>query len=1001
MTFCHLHVHSVYSPMRGLPSLEFLCERTLALGHKEIALTDTNGLYGIPHFVTMAREHGLRPIIGCEVVTESIRGVILCRDEVGYRALCGLLTQLHQNDIKRREVIQKLKDSSDHFVFFTDDKEALEELKDFYESEALYFELTKGLSTYKDLQWLKEKGIKPLATARIHMERKGEDFYYRLIRAIDENSTLEEVKLEGIHSSYCYYPSHKEFENWFELIPEALENTKTAARLCRSDWFGRELIFPSFKGFSLEEASWHLRQKCMEALDWRYPAPEPELLEKVEARLSYELKIIESKGFSNYFLVVDDFVSQSGINCGRGSGAASIVCYLLGITHVDPIKHNLFFERFLNEKRVDPPDIDIDFPWDERDDVLDYVFEKYQGRAAMVANHNFLRDRSAIREVAKVFGIKEDEISYITNRLPRVEVDQTWRDIIRHAFKIEGCLRHLSVHCGGVVVTPGPIENYGPIEWATKGVPVIQWEKDQTEIAGLVKIDLLGNRSLAVVRDALNAVNEHYEKDYDYRTFNPVNDQKTREMMTLGTTMGVFYVESPGTRLYLQKQRSGEFEHNVIAGSVIRPAARRFANTIAERINGKPFEHFHPCLKPILDDTFGVLIYQEQVTQVAMVMAGFDVVEGNDLRKVLGKKHKEKKLKHYREKFFKGSRERGISQSIIEQVWEMIMSFAGYSFCKPHSASYCLVSYKAAYLKAHYPAEFMAAVISNQGGFYNATAYLEEARRFGIEILPPDINYSEDHYIGYHNQIRTGLMQIKGLRRKTLEKILCERRESGPFMSMTDFLNRVSPSFEEARTLVKARAFSSLRGEGEQKRPMVQLMWEVYFFYAEAKGKLNDFSSEEIKEGSLCRIPQGREYESLQLVDWEHEYMGGFVSFSSWQLYKNVLQREDVSRGVDFPALKGKRIRLFGDFVTSKATRTKNGDTMLFVSFSDDTAIYETVFFPEAYLAFRDLLFLGGAFLVEGLVQEDYGSFVLQVSNLQRFQENWSQKSLNTNHSRP
>lgn len=976
--------------MRGLASLDFLCEKALSLGHKSLALTDTNGLYGIPHFVTVAREYGLKPIIGCEYLSEDLRLIILCRDEVGYRALCSLLTELHQRGIKRKETLKKIKVASKHLVVFTDDKQALEELKDSFESEALYFELTKGLSTYQDLKWLQERAIKPLATARVHMERKGEDFYYRLIRAIDENSTLEEVNLEGVHSRYCYFPENQEFQSWFELIPEALANTETAARLCRSDWFGRELIFPSFKGLSLEEASWHLRQKCMEALDWRYPNPEPELLEKVEKRLSYELKIIESKGFSNYFLVVDDFVSQSGINCGRGSGAASIVCYLLGITHVDPIKHKLFFERFLNEKRVDPPDIDIDFPWDERDDVLDYVFEKYRGRAAMVANHNFLRDRSAIREVAKVFGIKEDEISYITNRLPRVEVDQTWREIIRHAFKIEGCLRHLSVHCGGVVVTPGPIEDYGPIEWAAKGVPVIQWEKDQTEIAGLVKIDLLGNRSLAVVRDALNAVNKHYEKSYDYRTFNPINDEKTREMMTLGTTMGVFYVESPGTRLYLQKQRSGEFEHNVIAGSVIRPAARPFANTIAERINGKPFEHFHPCLEEILDDTFGVLIYQEQVTQVAMVMAGFDVVEGNDLRKVLGKKHKEKKLKHYREKFFEGARKREIPQHTIDQVWNMIMSFAGYSFCKPHSASYCLVSYKAAYLKAHYPAEFMAAVISNQGGFYNATAYLEEARRFGIEVLPPDINYSEDHYIGYHNQIRTGLMQIKGLRRKTLEKILCERRESGFFLSMADFLNRVSPSFEEARTLVKARAFSSLRGEGDQKRPMVQLMWEVYFFYAEAKGKLNDFSSEEIKEGSLCQIPQAREYESLQLVDWEHEYMGGFVSFSSWQLYRRVLEREDVSRGVDFPALKGKRIRLFGDFVTSKATRTKNGDTMLFVSFSDDTAIYETVFFPESYIAFRDLLFLGGAFLVEGLVQEDYGSFVLQVSNLQRFQENWS-----------
>lgn len=991
--FTHLNTHSVYSPMRGLADLEWLCERACKFGHKALALTDTNGLYGIPHFVAIARDHNLKPIIGCEVLLEGeleefLRVVILCRNKDGFRLLCQLLTRIHQDEWKRDEVIAFLPRFNECGILISNDKDLFLDLKEegTLTKDEMFYELTKGLSTFKDLKWLKEEGISPVATARVHMKKKGDDFYYRLLRAIDENITLEEVELLGRHSEYCYFPSDSEMKKWFELIPEALLNTQKIERLCRSDWFGGELIFPRFKGLTLEEASLSLRQKCLDQVDWRYGKADQETLKKVQERLSYELSIIESKGFSNYFLVVDEFVSQSGINCGRGSGAASIVCYLLGITHVDPIKHRLFFERFLNEKRVDPPDIDIDFPWDERDDVLDYVFEKYQGRAAMVANHNFLRDRSAIREVAKVYGIKEDEISYITNRLPRVEIDSTWREIIRHAAEIEGCLRHLSVHCGGVVVTPGPIEDYAPVEWATKGVPVIQWEKDQTEMAGLVKIDLLGNRSLAVVRDALNAANKNYGKSYDYRTFNPIDDPKTREMMIAGNTMGVFYVESPGTRLYLQKQRSGEFEHNVIAGSVIRPAARRFANIIARRINGEPFEHFHPCLKEILDETFGVLIYQEQVTQTAMVMADFDVIEGNDLRKVLGKKHKEKKLKHYREKFFMGARKKGILDKVIEDVWEMIMSFAGYSFCKPHSASYCLVSYKAAYLKSHYPAEFMAAVISNQGGFYRATSYLEEARRFGIEILPPDINYSERHYTGFKNYIRTGLMQVKGLRGKTIEKLLSERQEGGLFCDVTDFLSRVDPTFEEARILSKARAFSSLRGDNKEK-PLVEIMWDVYFYFAKKKGTLEYLPPEEF---ALERTrPQVREYDSHQLVNWEHECMGGFVSFSTWQLYQNFLKREDVARGVDFPALNGQYIKLFGDYVTSKATRTKKGDTMLFVSFSDDTAIYETVFFPDAYLAFRDILFLGGVFMVEGQVQEDCGSYVLTVTNLKRFDQNW------------
>lgn len=989
MAFTHLHVHSVYSPMRGLSSLEDILHLAIKNNLKAIALTDTNGLYGIPHFVTLARESGLKAIIGCEVLLEDLRFVVWCRDEKGFRALCSMITVLHQGEFKRKEAIDSLLKARDHLIIATDDKDLLLKLKGAFAKNTLFYELTKGISTFQDIQWLRKNNIEPLATGRVHMSKKGEDFYYRLIRAIDENSTLEEIErsvsYKKEHSEFCYFSSEREMRNWFELIPEAVENTGIITRLCRSDWFGNKLIFPQFKGLSLEEASLTLREECLKNISWRYTRASKELLESVESRLNYELSIIESKGFSNYFLVVNEFVSQSGINCGRGSGAASLVCYLLGITHVDPIKHNLFFERFLNEKRVDPPDIDIDFPWDERDDILAYVFEKYEGRAAMVANHNFLRDRSAIREVAKVYGIKEDEISYITNRLPRVEVDSTWREILIHAMKIEGCLRHLSVHCGGVVVTPGPIEDYAPVEWATKGVPVIQWEKDQTEIAGLIKIDLLGNRSLAVIRDALEAVNQNYQKEYDYRHFNPVEDLKTREMMILGTTMGVFYVESPGTRLYLQKQRSGEFEHNVIAGSVIRPAARRFANIIAERINGAPFEHFHPILKPILDETFGVLIYQEQVTQVAMALADFDIVEGNDLRKVLGKKYKEKKLKHYKEKFFEGCHKKGVETGVVEKIWDMILSFSGYSFCKPHSASYCLVSYKAAYLKSHYPAEFMAAVISNQGGFYKASAYIEEARRFGVKVLPPDVNESDIHFKGYKNLLRTGLMQIKGLRSKTMNKILFERKEKGGFQDMNDFLSRVEPSFEEARVLVKARAFTSFRGKEAGRDPLVNLMWDVYFFFAKKKGKLNDFDCTE-----LVKRPSVREYDSVQLIDWEHENMGGFVTFPKWKLYAPFLKRKDVARGIDFPALVGKHVLLFGDFVTSKATRTKNGDTMLFVSFSDDTAIYETVFFPEAYLAFRDILFLEGAFAVQGSIQEDFGSFVLQVTNLQRFDENWS-----------
>ena len=960
--------------MGGLSSPLELCQRARDLGQKALALTDTNGFYGLVHFVQTARELGLKPIIGVEVVWEKERFLLWCRDRKGYEACCLLLSQVHMGSPSYEWVIKHLISFKDHLVIASDRKGFLLDLKNHIEH--LYFECSKGFYNFTDIKWLKKEKIKPLATCRIHYIKRDNQFYYRLIRAIDENTTLERVQFDDYHNKYCFYATNETCKAWFELLPEAMENTYTVARLCRHGWFDGALVFPRFKGLDLDGASTLLRQKCLDNISWRYPSAGTQLLEKVQARLNYELEIIQKKHFSNYFLVVDEFVSQSAINCGRGSGAASLVCFLLGITHVDPIAHNLFFERFLNEKRVDPPDIDIDFPWDERDDVLDYVFEKYQGRAAMVANHNFLRDRSAIREVAKVFGINEDEISYITNRLPRVELDETWKQILHHASRIEGVLRHLSVHCGGVVITPERIDKYVPIEMATKGVPVIQWEKDQAEEGGLVKIDLLGNRSLAVVRDALESVNHNYDKTYDYRTFNPLEDKKTKEMMIKGETMGVFYVESPGTRLYLQKQKSGEFEHNVVAGSVIRPAARRWANTIAARINGEPYEHFHPLLADILEETFGVMIYQEQVTQTAMILADFDVVEGNDLRKVLGKKHKQKKLSHYKEKFYVKALAKGIPEKTLDEIWDMIMSFAGYSFCKPHSASYCLVSYKAAYLKAHYPAEFMAAVISNQGGFYSTNAYLEEARRMGARVLPPDINHSEIHLSAEDFKIRTGLMLVKGLRNKTMIALISERNTHGPFISIEDFLFRVTPAFDEAKALVKARSFNSIREE----KNLVAQMWEVYLFYAQKQGVI------EHKPTDVQNLPVQREYEKLQMVRWEQEYLGGCVTFPSWMLYRNIIQNEGIARGIDFPTLVGQHIVLFGEFVTCKAVRTKKGDSMMFVSFSDDTAIYEAILFPESYLAFRDLIFLRGAFLIEGIVQNDMDSYVLQVTNLRRIE---------------
>src|SRR6185503_3567715 len=450
--------------------------------------------------------------------------------------------------------------------------------------------------------------------------------------------------------------------------------------------------------------------RCEEGARRRYGAISP----AVRQRLDYELAIVRDKGYADYFLVVQEIVKRSPRTCGRGSAAASIISYCLGITHVEPIRHDLYFERFLNRGRVDPPDIDVDFCWDERDDVIDWVFKAFGAdKVAMISNHVTFRARAAVREIAKVHGLPDGEIKRVTDRLAHDWSHETaleaathhplfrddtmeakrggllgrppWPAILQAAATLDGAPRHLSVHCGGVVIAPEGVDASVPVEMATKGVRVIQWEKDQAEDAGLVKIDLLGNRSLSVIRDACAALAAGGGPLIPYGEFDPIDDAATQALLRDVDTMGVFYVESPSMRQLQQKTRRGDFEHLVIHSSIIRPAANDYIREYVRRLRGGAFEPLHPILGEVMRDTDGALA-------------------------------------------------RGIDAGIVEQVWRMILSFSGYSFCKPHSASYALVSFKSAWLKAHHPAEFMAAVLKNEGGYYSPFAYVSECRRMGIEV---------------------------------------------------------------------------------------------------------------------------------------------------------------------------------------------------------------------------------------------------------------------------
>jgi len=986
--FVHLHSHSSYSPMQGVPSLEALCRTAQAQGGDTLALTDTNGLYGAIRFLEVARLSGINPILGAELTTSAHRAILLAKTTAGYGNLCRILSARHTDGTF--DFTAAVARHRNGLIILSDDRSALTEWhRD--SPDDLFVELTPGPDMADALTFSRRSGLPPVATTRAQCLTPSEYPLHRLLRAIALNTTLSRLSDDACCRSTHWLMPPSQIARHYPHVPEALVNSRHIAETCFTGWRFSDTIFPTFRQCTAKEAFETLRTKTYGGALKRYGT----VSVAVKTRIDYELAVIRDKGYAHYFLVVEEIVRQAPRTCGRGSAAASIVSYCLGITHVDPIRHHLFFERFLNPGRHDPPDIDIDFPWDEREKILDWIFARYGGRsAAMVANQNTLALRAAIRETAKVYGLPASEIG---RALPLVlrhaslfapDSDKTtqaetiplcrslrlhapWPDIIRWAVRLEGHFRNLSLHCGGIVLVPDEIRRYVPVEISTKGLPVIQWEKDQAEEAGLVKIDILGNRSLAVIRDAIAAVAAQTGRRIDEATWDPLVDERTNTLIRRGDTMGCFYVESPATRLLLKKlwttmpvaqqARADDFEYLTIVSSIIRPAALLFADDFVRRAHGHPYHVLHPALQGVLDETFGIMVYQEDVMKVAVALGGFSIEDGDQLRKILSKKHKQRQLRDYRRRFYAGALARGAETDVIEQIWAMIMSFAGYSFCKPHSASYAQVSFKSAFLRAHYPAEFMASVLSNQGGFYSTFAYLSEARRMGLAILPPDINAGEWAYQGRAGSIRVGLMQINGLQEHLVTRLIAQRTEQGPFRSLQDFLTRVRPDPSQARLLIKAGCFDSIAGE--LTRPA--LLWRLLAWQ---------------QQSPPGYLPIPPDYSPTRLIAEEIEAFGFPLRCHPLDLIPATQIPPHTVSAYDMAEHVGRPVTMLGVLITEKVVHTKHGNPMEFVSFEDSTGLYDATIFPDVYRRTYRLLAVNRAYVVEGVVEANFAAVTLIVT---------------------
>jgi DNA-directed DNA polymerase III PolC len=1063
LDFVHLHVHSCYSFHEGTDFPARLAAQAARFGCRALALTDTNGLYGAVPFVKAAREQGIAPILGVDLDggrEDGPRALVLARGAAGYAALCRLVTARHLEWGKERtpltpqagrggrdgesatttlrNLVSGLAGEKERIVVLSSSPKLLRTLSERLPGGGLYGELVytgDGSSARRCREVLETCRLlkRPaVATNGVRFAGSGSFEAHRTLRAIGEKSTIWKVR--RLAHPACHLKSPAEMRALFSHHPEVLANTLRIAGECAVELDLGSWKFPSLsmqKGETPFSALW---KRSFEGLKSRYRP----LTKAAVERLRSELEVIEEKGFSPYFLIVDDIVRQArewGMGTvGRGSAACSLVSYCLGITHVDPISLRLHFERFLNPGRSSPPDIDLDFSWRDRDRILEYVYETYgNDRVAMISTHVTFAARSAVREIGKAHGLSDSELGKFTRRIPRYGVrsltrlaeevpecrglpvdKEPYRTILSLGEQVAGFPRHLSIHAGGIVISPGPITDLVPLERAAKGLVVTQYDMGPVEELGLIKIDLLCQRSLGVLADAAAAVEKNTGARPPVDNIESVfDDGTTRRLIREGGTMGCFYIESPAMRSLLRKLRTDTFEDLTAASSVIRPGVaesgmmqeyiRRHLETISPSPRPSPPEgragpwYLHPLLEEVLGETHGVMIYQEDVLRVAHVLAGMSLGEADSLRRSMsGKMRSAEAMALIRGRFLTGCVDRGIAPAVAREVWRQMESFAGYAFCKAHSASYARLSFQVAWLKAHYPAEFMAAVISNGGGFYSAAAYVSEARRLGLKILLPDVNSSERDCTGRARQLRLGLASIGHVRFAGADSLLENRRREGPFTSMSDLLKRTALERGEVETLIRCGACDGF----ELTRP--EMLWRLACRFPAPRHPSPPPPSEGEGRGGGGRggrgldlfpnagglddlVPRLPEYPLEERCRIEEEIFGFTVSRHPLELLSPRLFR-DVTSAREMAEKVGERVRMLGRAIACKRVPVKKRarrEWMKFLSLEDLTGTFEATLFPRCYRRYAEQTLTAGPYLLSGRVEEDHGVCSLNVEKLE------------------
>ena len=1035
--FTHLHVHTEYSLLDGACRIDRLFDHIKAMGQTACAITDHGVMYGCVAFFDAAKAAGIKPIIGCEVYVATrtrfdkvnrIDGnnhlILLCKNETGYKNLIKMVSAGFTEGFYSKPRIDKdlLEQYHEGLICLSaclagEIPQAI--LAGDYErakQAALYYrDLFGGGNYYIELQdhgleedqvvlpqlirLARETGIPMAATNDAHYITKEDAKMQSILLCIQTGKTIADADRMEFQTDEFYLKSTDEMYDLFSMVPEACENTNKIAEQCNFEFTFGETKLPYFKAPDGMENQAYFEKLCWEGLERRYPG---KVTDALKERLSYEINVVKTMGYTNYYLIVYDFINYAKsrdipVGPGRGSGAGSLAAYCVGITDIDPIRYNLIFERFLNPERVSMPDFDVDFCYERRQEVIDYVNEKYgRDHVAQIVTFGTMAARAAVRDVGRVMGMSYQDVDRVAKLIPMelkmtlkkalevspdlkalYDADSQVHELIDTSLKVEGMPRHASTHAAGVVITREPATEYVPLS-TNDGLPVTQFNMVEIERLGLLKMDFLGLRTLTVIHDTEMAVRR--TKDPDFRVANiDYDDPATYEMLTRGETEGIFQLESTGMTQVLMSMRPKNLEDVIALISLYRPGPMDSIPTyLRNRKDPSKVVYQTPQMAHIVDVTNGVVIYQEQVMQICRELAGFSFGQADNVRRAMSKK-KLKVMEAEREHFVHGCTEpgkecagcvkNGIPESVANQIYDDMISFASYAFNKSHAACYAYVAFQTAYLKCHYPHEFMAALLTSVlDNTAKVIEYTSECQRIGIKVLPPDINVSRGGFTVDGESIRFGLNAVKSVGRNLIDAVVKDRKNR-PYRGLYDFCKRLHGNELNRRALenlVKAGAFDALE---PTRRGMIDSAEGVLKSVEtdarqNLEGQMDLFGmmgGEEEQAATDYKIPNTPEYPASELLKMEKEVSGLYLSGHPLDAYRPQIRQISTCTIADLQGEEARRfdnqnVTILCTVVKNKIMTTKSNTLMAFTTVEDLTGTMELLIFPRVLAECRAAL---------------------------------------------